>query len=70
MATEQNLRALPPNDPSRTEVESQLAICKETRKTAFDFAVDASREIMPLLEQLAPLAKHNFGIAEAVARQI
>lgn len=69
-ATEQNLRTLPANDPSRADVEAQLAVCKETRKTAFDFAVDASRQITPLLEQLAPLAKHNFGIAEAVARQI
>ena len=69
-ATEQNLRTLPPGDPSRAEVEAQLAVCKETRKTAFDFAVEAARQITPLLEQLAPLANHNFGIAEAVARQI
>jgi len=70
VAAEQNLRTLSANDPSRAEIESQIAVCKETRKTAFDFALEASGAIVPLLEQLAPLAKHNFGIAEAVARQI
>ncbi len=68
-AHEQNLRSLAPHDPVRGEIEAQLGACKETRKTAFDFAVEAARETLPLLEQLAPLAKHNFGIAEAVARQ-
>ena len=69
VATEQTLRGLAPGDPSRAELETQLGVCKDVRKTAFDFAVESAREIMPLLEELAPLAKHNFGIAEAVVRQ-
>jgi hypothetical protein len=68
-AAEQNLRALPPQDPARAEIEAHVAACRETRKTAFDFALESARESSSLLKQLAPLAKHNFGIAEAVARQ-
>lgn len=68
-AAEQNLRTFPPNDPARAEIEAQIATCKEVRKTAFDFTIESAREIMPLLDLLTPLAKHNFGIAEAVVRQ-
>jgi hypothetical protein len=66
---EQNLRTLPAGDSSRAETETRLAACRETRKSAFDFAVESSCEIVPLLEQLTPLAKHNFGIAEAIVRE-
>ncbi|MBS0383917.1 MAG: hypothetical protein JSS00_01045 [Proteobacteria bacterium] len=68
-AAEPNLRTLPADDPSRAEIEAHLAMCKESRRTAFDFALESSREITPLLEQLAPLARQNFGIAEAVVRE-
>ena len=68
-ASEQNLRSLDRNHPDRAEVEQQLAGLKETRKLAFDFAMETTQQIRPLLAALSPVAKHNFEAASQTARQ-
>ena len=68
-ATEQNLRSLGPNDSVRAEVEQHLAGLKETRKTAFDFAIESTEQVGPLLAALSPIAQHTFEATERAARQ-
>ena len=50
-------------DPARAA--DAVAALKETRRAAFDFAVETVAEITPLLSRLAPLARHNFGATES-----
>lgn len=45
--------------------EERRAALAETRKTAFDFAVETASEITPLLAALAPLAGYDFGATES-----
>jgi hypothetical protein len=66
--TEQNLRAIDQSHPDRAELEQRIATLQESRKTAFDFALETAQQIKPLLAALAPIAKHNFDVTEAVAR--
>ena len=54
------LAALDANAP-----EERRAALAETRKTAFDFAVETAAEITPLLAALAPLAGYDFGATES-----
>ena len=68
-AAEQNLRSLDQTHPDRAEVEQHLANLKESRKTAFDFAMETTEQIKALLAALSPIAKHNFEGIESVARQ-
>jgi hypothetical protein len=67
-ATEQNLRAIDQNHPDRPELEQRITALQESRKTAFDFALETAQQIKPLLASLSPVAKHDFGVTEAVAR--
>jgi hypothetical protein len=45
--------------------EERRAAVVETRKTAFDFAVETAADITPLLAALAPLAQYNFDATES-----
>ncbi|MBI3440171.1 MAG: hypothetical protein HY054_16225 [Proteobacteria bacterium] len=57
------LEKAPADGASASADHSQQAraALNETRKTAFDFAVETAAEITPLLTRLAPLAQHDFG---------
>lgn len=45
--------------------QQALPALNESRKTAFDFAVETAAEIAPLLALLAPLAQHDFGATQS-----
>lgn len=68
-AAEQNLRSFGLNDPGRAEVEHLIANVKESRKAAFDFAMETAGHARALLTALSPIAKHSFEAAESIARQ-
>jgi hypothetical protein len=53
------------DDDQRAKLEQTLAALNETRKAAFDFAVETAEEITPLLASLAPIARHNFGATQS-----
>jgi hypothetical protein len=67
-STEQNLRAIDQNHPDRPELEQRIVALQESRKIAFDFALETAQQIKPLLTSLSPIAKHNFELTEAIAR--
>lgn len=50
--------------PSTADADER-AVLVETRKTAFEFAVSTALEITPLLANLAPLARHDFGATQS-----
>ncbi len=68
-AAELNLRSIEPSHPDRAELERHIAVLKDSRKLAFDFALETSEQIKSLLAALSPLAKHDFGATEQAARQ-
>ena len=51
------------------DAESRLEALKADRHAAFDFVIETTEQIEPLLAMLAPLAKHAFDAHDTVARQ-
>lgn len=68
-AIERTLRAMEANDPFRSETERRLQSLQLNRQTAFDFALEITKKIAPVLTALAPLAKHAFDAHDAVLRE-
>ena len=51
----------------RAEIESRVANLVEQRDSAFEFIMDLANDIPPIIDDLKPLAGHNFRNAEEVA---
>lgn len=69
-AVERSLRGLEPDDPSRAETEARFKGLQENRQAAFEFALETTAKIAPLLAVLTPLANHSFDANDAVARDL
>jgi hypothetical protein len=67
-ATETTMRMLAPTDPSLPEFARIRDFYAQDRKQSFDFAVELTEEIAPLLEKLQQVAKYSFEAHEAVVR--
>ena len=67
-AVERSIRALEQDDPARAEIEARLQSLQQNRQTAFDFALETTQKIAPLLAVLTPLANHAFNAHDAVLR--
>jgi hypothetical protein len=65
VALEREREAMTADNDQRAKLEQSLAALSETRKAAFDFAVETAEEITPLLATLAPIARHNFGATQS-----
>lgn len=57
------------NADARGPLDQSLTELRETRSSAFGFAVESGKEITPLLLQLAPLAGHDFGATQSAMPQ-
>jgi hypothetical protein len=64
-ALERELAAADITEATRATAEQSLVTLTETRKAAFDFAVETGVEITPLLARLSPLARHDFGATQS-----
>ena len=67
-ATETTMRMLAPTDASLPEFAKIRDFYAQDRKQSFDFAVELTDEIAPLLEKLQRVAKYSFEAHEAVVR--
>jgi len=67
-ATETTMRMLTPTDPSLPEFARIRDFYAQDRRQSFDFAVELTDEIAPVLEKLQQVAKYSFEAHEAVVR--
>jgi hypothetical protein len=67
-AAETTMRMLPPSDPSREEFARIRDFYAQDRKQSFEFAIELTDEIAPLLDKLRHVAKYSFEAHEAVVR--
>jgi hypothetical protein len=67
-SAEATMRMLPPTDSSLPEFAKVRDFYAQDRKQSFDFAVELTDEIPPLLEKLQRVAKYSFEAHEAVVR--
>jgi hypothetical protein len=68
-SAETTMRMLPPSDPSLGEFAKIRDFYAQDRKQSFDFAVELTDEIAPLLGKLQLVAKYSFEAHEAVVRE-
>jgi hypothetical protein len=64
-ALERELAAETVTEANRAAAQQSMIALNETRKAAFDFAVETGAEITPLLTRLSPFAKHDFGATQS-----
>jgi hypothetical protein len=67
-AAKTTMRMLAPSDPSLEEFAKVRDFYAQDRAQSFDFAVELTKEIPPLLEKLRQVAKYSFEAHEAVLR--
>jgi hypothetical protein len=67
-AIEATTRTLGSSSPSLEEFAKLRDVYTQDRKQAFDFAVELTAEIGPLLEKIERIAKHSFKALETVVR--
>ena len=67
-SAETTMRMLTPSDPSLQEFAKIREFYAQDRKQSFDFAVELTDEIAPILAKLQRVAKYSFEAHEAVVR--
>jgi hypothetical protein len=67
-STETTMRMLAKSDPMTDEFAKVRDFYAQDRAQSFDFAVELTKEIPPLLEKLRQVAKYSFEAHEAVLR--
>jgi hypothetical protein len=63
------MRMLSPTDPSLEEFVALRDRYVQDRKQSFDFAVQLTDEIAPLLEKLQRITKYAFDAHESIMRE-
>ena len=54
----------------RAEIESRVANLREQRDSSFEFIMEMAAEIQPIVNDLKPLAGHDFRNADEVASSV
>jgi hypothetical protein len=65
---EAHLKALPPNADERKEVAGRLDYLRERRDQGFDFVMENSAQLKPVIDDLEPIAHQSFRQLAQVAR--
>jgi len=58
----------PRSDTERKELEERIAFLRDRRAGGFDFLIETSQSMKPIVTELEPLAKQNFDGHDALVR--